>query len=482
MAQNVNINRDTGASMLDNMPANGLMDYHDGTREYKPGYPRPDWRVEAARGALALSGVLVLWLAFGAWKSLYCWNAVNWQRCDGINNAEPLAVGLLFVGAASLACWRTVSRILIDVRLAAAWAARAATSYNRWGNPVRIDLYDAPEYQPGRYAADAALKLQTAPYEWAHSINNYSPSNQGQPAAALPAPVDVALVPPDQWLAWVNETPHVILAAETGGGKSTTAKRILAPRIEAGEHVFIIDPHSDDWFGLPAIGGGENWSEVADAIDALIAEYQRRMQERDRFLKAEGRAMPVGDWTRLTTLMDEGFMARLQLDTAPRGQTTRWEQFTKVLGSGARKVGISVGLLTQSANVEDLGLSGPMRRNFLRVGLDHAVVRQMLKDEPNADRRKAIQGLMEGRQYPAVCEFRGQFHALDRAGLEQASAPADAQAAWWPGWTGGVTAAAAPRDPIVMGLLRQARAAGWTRDEVRASGVRFTNEMWTDAV
>ncbi|MBX7251644.1 MAG: DUF87 domain-containing protein, partial [Candidatus Promineofilum sp.] len=69
-------------------------------------------------------------------------------------------------------------------------------------------------------------------------------------------------VGPAAWLAWFDTRPHGLLAAETGGGKSTTAKAILKSRIERGEMVFILDPHSSDWFGLPSIGGGEDWGAV----------------------------------------------------------------------------------------------------------------------------------------------------------------------------------------------------------------------------
>ena len=51
----------------------------------------------------------------------------------------------------------------------------------------------------------------------------------------LPAPIDVGPIAPDIWLGWLNLVPHVMLAAETGGGKTTTALHLLAPRLAHGE-------------------------------------------------------------------------------------------------------------------------------------------------------------------------------------------------------------------------------------------------------
>ena len=34
--------------------------------------------------------------------------------------------------------------------------------------------------------------------------------------------------------------------------------------------IFILDPHSSDWFGLPGIGGGENWPAVWAGMQVVI--------------------------------------------------------------------------------------------------------------------------------------------------------------------------------------------------------------------
>lgn len=479
----VNVNKGGGPlDAVDNFPGAGLQDYHDSTREFKPSNERPDWRVEVARGAVAFGALLLLGGAYWVWKSLYCWNAVNWARCGTINELEPLGVLLLFVAVGGLSLWRLAVRGVVELRTGQAKAARIATTFNRFSNPVRVDLFTAPEFEAPRYAQDVALKAQTAPYEIYHSINQYSPTLQApKDAPALPAPaLEVAPVAPDVWLGWVDTQPHVILAAETGGGKTTTAKAILAPRIAAGEQVFIIDPHADAWFDLPTAGGGENWAEVRSAIEAVTAEYQRRMDARKQYHASTGRALDVAEWTRLTVLLDEANITKINLDTADRrGAVTPWQQFAHVLGSGARKVRISIVLLCQSANVEDLGLSGPMRENFLRIALDSGAARKLIDaDEKGAERKKALHGALAGRTYPAVCEYQGQVHLLDRTGLDKVAQPSDARCAAWDGWSG-VTQP--PTEGGKIEVLRQLRAAGWGREAVRASGLRFDNNDWADA-
>ncbi len=114
------------------------------------------------------------------------------------------------------------------------------------------------------------------------SVSSYSPSYNhsahtvdGQvveDSAALPAPVNVGPLPADQWLAWLDKQPHAIFAAKTGGGKSTIAKYGLLPRINGGEWVFIIDPHSNGWFDLPGVGGCEHWASVEAAMMAVYGE------------------------------------------------------------------------------------------------------------------------------------------------------------------------------------------------------------------
>lgn len=292
------------------------------------------------------------------------------------------------------------------------------------------------------------VKLEEARHSGMRNVTTLSPSQSihyggaskteqtATPEIAAPA---LEATAPDEWLQWIDRTPHVLLAAETGGGKSTTAKAILAPRIEAGEVAYIIDPHSSDWLGLPSVGGGENWSDVQMGMDAVFDEYQRRLDEREAHKKQTGLELPVSHFGRLTVLLDEANTTKANIDTGSKKVSNPWRRFVQVLGSGARKVNISVLLLAQSANVEDIGLSAPMRENFTRIALDSGAARKLItQEEPDSQRRQLLFAALADRQYPAVCEYRGRVYLLDRTGLDKVSTPANAQKAIWNGFDAGL--------------------------------------------
>jgi hypothetical protein len=234
---------------------------------------------------------------------------------------------------------------------------------------------------------------------------------------ALPEPLSVAPVAADTWLDWLNRVPHIMLAAETGGGKTTTALHLIAPRLANGETVYIIDPNASGWGGLPSVGGGEDWRAVGAAMEAVIALYTERQQERARALVATQRELPHDAFGRLTVIVDEAYMAKQALDT---GKESIWRRFVPILGSGARKVGISVVLLTQTVNVEDIGLSAPLRENYTRLALDSAAARKLIMaEEPDRARKAALLGALAGLKFPAVTERDGQCVLLDRSGFDR---------------------------------------------------------------
>lgn len=264
------------------------------------------------------------------------------------------------------------------------------------------------------------------------TLTNPQPPKDERPLIEAETITTVPMLPPAEWLPWFDTRPHGLLAAETGGGKSTTVKAVLKSRIDRGELVFLIDPHSSDWFGLPSIGGGEDWAAVWIGMQVVIEEYTRRMQTRDAYLHETGHELPHTHFPRLNVLLDEANTACRKLSIAKRGEETRWEQFAEALGSGARKVGLSILLLAQSANVEDIGLSGPMRQNFTRLALDAATTRLMInREETDAQRKKELHEALVGVDYPATAVQRGQVILLDRRGLDQVGTPANARAALW---------------------------------------------------
>ena len=258
-------------------------------------------------------------------------------------------------------------------------------------------------------------------------------------APALPAPIDV-IKPMAEWLQWLDEQPHVLLSGRTKAGKTHTATAILARRLRNDETTYIVDPHSSAWLGLPTVGfvgmlpdGKPDTADLNKALMAVAAEYIRRMRARDDHKNASGTELPHNHFERLTVLIDE---ANYIADVLP----TVWREFIKALASGGRKVGISLLVLGQSPLVEDLGVSGSMRGNFARLGLDDRTVQQLIgTDEKDAERKKALHAALAGQERPAAATIDAQVWLLDRRTLSAGSAPTNARALVWGGQSSNVS-------------------------------------------
>lgn len=387
---------------------------------------------------------------------------------------DLLLIYLLSVGVLGLAG-------LAITAAARAWLGVQHRRVVRTRHGVPVDVVQQLQYDPVMLEQQTInLEARRAPYLLHPNLSTLS-NNHPAPAelgAEVDSPAEPEPIPAETWIGWVDEVPHVMLAAETGAGKTTTAMHIVAPRIAAKEPIYIIDPHAGDWAGVPSVGGGENWQIVAAALRAVIDEYQDRQQERAEYRAMHGRECPIDYFPRLTVVLDEAFLVRSALDVGGRGSV--WRQFVPVLGSGARKVRISLVLLTQSANVEDLGISGQLRENYTRIGLDISTCRKLLRDEEsNPARRAALSARLVGVSYPAVIERHGQCEILDRSTL--AATPSIAQPALWaPGYRAAEAAARGSAEPSVAAIdqVRRAQAQGLTREQARARGIQFDNDLW----
>jgi hypothetical protein len=319
--------------------------------------------------------------------------------------------------------------------------ARGSIVRDRWMNPTHVELLNQMNLaQYGAlWQASSQVEIAVAPHRELRGIESYSQNNTAakNDVPLLTAPtVDVGPLPPEKWFAWLDAQPHPMLAAETGGGKSTLAKAILARRIDSDEQVFVIDPHSSEWFDLPGVGGGEDWLIVRRAMSAVVAEYRSRLAERERVKQETGRELPKTHFKRLTVLFDEANNAKLHFDTTSANKKLNpWYEFIQALGSGARKVNISILMLVQSANVEDLGISGAMRENFAVIGLDsRCILYQIDQNEKRKDRRDALYAAVGGREWPATAVINGEVYLLDRSNVHDVEPRRDSQRAAWDGW------------------------------------------------
>jgi len=292
-------------------------------------------------------------------------------------------------------------------------------------------------------------------------ITTWTSPQTAQPKAEPPLLLTsgLSLVPDREWLSWIDATPHLMIAGRTAAGKTTLATAILASR--TSEHLCVIDPHDTPgkWFGGTAIGGGREYDAIFAALAGLLSEMDTRY---DRFNRGETH------FDRLTTLIDEVPAIVLYDEKA-------WTRFASQLGSEARKVNMSMVLLTQSHLVQNIKINSVMRENFTRIALgDQASA--LLSEETDRSRKQALQELLKGQAYPAAMEYRGEIHLLDTASVPSLARNAGPARLWVPP----MNCPKVTQESATIKLLTELKARGLSRDEVRKfyPTLKFENKTW----
>lgn len=450
-----------------------------------PKRARDGGRIALPWQALALLLAFVLIVGGGAyWRyDTYCAGYSNPCWWHG-----PLVSSMLvLVPLATLLAWLWGYTAERQARAQAAQneARRLALVGTRYGNNEPLSLYEQPvadavQFFMARYLTDTQLEQAIAPskiYSGVDTLNEGAKTevrtDLGAPPA-LPAPEeDRGLVPADTFLPWLMELHHTMIAGATGSGKTTFARIALGERLRMGYSGLVVDPKGKDWYGLPVIGGGRKFADILATLDGVRLEMDRRFD-------AYGRG--VRDFEPLVVLVDEvpDIMEACR-DERRRVVDGRWMRFVKQLGSLAREVQISVILLTQSPLVEDVGMNSAMRKNFTRVALgDEAPI--LVREERDAERRRELAALLKGQQFPAALYRRGEVHLLDTGSVPQlADRPVRDAQGWQPSPVAPQNghAPALDKAAVQRKALERAIALGWTRDQARASGLRFDNNVWT---
>jgi hypothetical protein len=203
----------------------------------------------------------------------------------------------------------------------------------------------------------------------------------GGEARALPSPRQPLALPAPREDAIARPIPlpslsagHVLIAGETGSGKSTAMLAVLGAR----QNVIVLDPHDAPgiWGNARVIGGGRDFDAIHDYMEhmrrLLMTRYTQRSQGRDTF-------------DSLTVATDEmpAIVAALgrQVDAT-------WREWLRE----GRKVGLFFVVSTQSTRVTTLGIKGEgdLLENFhyvLELG------KLAMNDYP---------GLVHGMERPAV--------------------------------------------------------------------------------
>jgi hypothetical protein len=321
---------------------------------------------------------------------------------------------------ASSTPWFTDAVLYVVISAAAAFFVGAGVSllmgiHNRWAS------------RPAAYAdkeiARTRAQVQIAPL--ASSYHQHIETTSA-PALALPEPIEQidVIKPMAEWMPWIDEQPHTLLGGKTKAGKTWLATALLERRIDNGCDVFMIDPHSSDWMGLPT-AGGSGIPERKAALKAVLNEYIRRMSIREEHKRRTGHELPHDYFDPLAVLIDE---ANAMLEEL----AAEWKTVLKQVASGSRKVGISLLLLAQSPLVEDLGISGAMRENFSRIALDDRSVQTLIDSERDRPRKLALQAAFKTMDRPAAAQIGPHVWLLDRRGLSPGSTSSAARI--WAGW------------------------------------------------
>lgn len=438
----------------------------------------------------------VLSLALGAFLVWRVDQAIR-QSIEALRASGPFGVFLIgFTPPAVLAILVYIvlryvaARVHYSIMRHRYLAYQAGLTRTRLGVPVAVDVAASASWADVMTAEAAAIDMQAdiAPHQQYPLLSTKSDSSETGAPVMINGLTDEqapAGVPASDWLRWIDETPHLMIAGRTNAGKTTLASAILAERIQAGDEVLVIDPHDqpDKWFGVQAVGGGRQYSQILSTLEQVVAEMDERYQ-------AYNSGTPTSAFTRLTVLVDEvPAIMDACLNEKRRMIDARWSNFARQLGSEARKVRISVILLTQSALVQDIGVNTAMRKNFSRIALGDEV-RKLLAEEENGERRTTLTELVRGQAHPAVMEHRGEIHVLNTSDVPALVAQDVRRLVSV--WSPKVASASAPPVDLQAKLRTNLRALGPTqraqalrqfalaRDPSKRTGWKYTTDELRD--
>ena len=166
-----------------------------------------------------------------------------------------------------------------------------------------------------------------------------------------------------------DESPHVLLSAGTGGGKSSTIRAIAAQLMHHGAACWVIDAkrHSHAWLrDVPGVRYFRDIGEIHHALVALGVEGERR----NRAFDDVGIDDPVPQFGRLVVICEELNATMRMLKQWWANNRERGEQPTSpaIVALGqvvfmGRAVRIHILAVAQMASANDMG-GGEQRENY----------------------------------------------------------------------------------------------------------------------
>ena len=167
-----------------------------------------------------------------------------------------------------------------------------------------------------------------------------------------------------------DESPHILVNAGTGGGKSVIARTILSQQVRKGSLGVVLDikRHSHKWAqNNPSIGYAKTLPEIGNALVELGRELHRRNEIVDLH-DGPNETAPIG--RRVIVVMEEMNATLTQLRDLsrrlPKGSYTALDAYFDLMLMG-RAVKMHVVAVTQYADARVMG-GVAMRENFgLRI-------------------------------------------------------------------------------------------------------------------
>jgi len=152
------------------------------------------------------------------------------------------------------------------------------------------------------------------------------------------------------------ESERNVIAGGSGSGKSDITKHLVAARLERGDRIIYIDPHSPSTvLGVEAIGGGRDYESISDALSTLAMMMTGRYADVARdvigYGEAEDVSIFIDEWT---SIVEE------------RPETRK---FIKQLLTESRKVNFHLTVLTHALNVETMGVNASILRSAVQTQL-----------------------------------------------------------------------------------------------------------------
>ncbi|MFI6530713.1 helicase HerA domain-containing protein [Streptomyces uncialis] len=169
------------------------------------------------------------------------------------------------------------------------------------------------------------------------------------------------------------DSPHVLVSAGTGGGKSTILRTICCQFIHHGAHAYVLDFKriSHTWArGVPGVAYCRDIADIHDALIQLAREGRRRLALAEQLADDVLEREPWRVGPRLVILLEEvnatmaqlkRYWAKIRESGDPK-TSPAVDELAQILFMG-RAVRLHVLLIAQSATARAIG--GPeMRENF----------------------------------------------------------------------------------------------------------------------